>query len=109
MAISMALIERDHDSPAMSWTNKIMCTKADDGSFSLQLVVRGDYGICREPRLTGIRSPEAFIEGLMSVAEWSELRFEEDDIVADICIRLHALDATFANAVIDYLSANHTE
>lgn len=107
MAISMALIERGHESPALSWTNKIVCTKRDDGSFSLQLVVKGDYGVSREPRLTGIRSPKAFIDGLLSVAEWSELRFEEDDIVADICIRLHALDPEFANAVIDYVSANH--
>ena len=107
MANSMALIERGHENPALSWTNKIMCTKGDDGSFSLQLIVKGDYGVCREPSLTGIRSPEAFIDGLLSVAEWSELRFEEDHIIADICIRLHALDAAFGNAVIDYVSTNH--
>lgn len=107
MAISMALIERGHESPVTSWSNKIVCTKRDDGSFSLQLVVMGDYGVSREPSFTGIRSPETFIDGLLSVADWSELRFDNDESVADICFRLHALDAAFADAVIDYVSAHH--
>ena len=107
MAISMALIERGHENPALSWTNKIMCTKDDDGSFSLQLIVKGDFGISREPSLKGIRSPEAFVDGLLMVTARSELRFEEEDIVADICIRLHTLDADFADAVIEYVSSNH--
>jgi hypothetical protein len=109
MAISMALIEREHDNPVTNWSNKIVCTKRDDGSFSLQLVVMNDYGVSREPSFTGIRSPEAFIDGLLSVTAWSELRFQADDIIADICISLHALDAEFADAVIDYVGSSETD
>lgn len=105
MAISMALVERGFENPVITWSNKIVCTKRDDGSFSLQLIVMGEYGVSREPSYNGIRTPEAFVEGLLSVAEWSELRFDEEELVADICIRLHALDAEFADAVINYVSA----
>lgn len=106
MANSMALIEQDYENPIIKWSNKIVCTKRDDGSFSLQLVVTSDYGVSQESSCTGIRSPEAFIDGLMSVADWSELRFNESDdaLVAEMCFRLHALDPAFADAVIDYVS-----
>jgi len=99
-------MERRIENPVTHWTSSVVCTKRREGTFSLQLRVDGELGTCRDRSVTRIRSPKKFVEGLFSVADWSELKFEREEIAGEICARLNKLDAEFADAVADYINSD---
>ena len=108
MAESVALMEREIENPVTHWTSKVVCTKRREGTFSLQLRVSGELGNSRDRSITRIRSPKKFVEGLFSVADWSELKFGRQEIAGEICAQLSKLDSEFAEAVADYVSSDTT-
>jgi hypothetical protein len=99
-------MERRIENPVTSWTSSVVCTKRREGTFSLQLRVAGELGSCRDLSVTRIRSPKKFVEGLFSVADWSELKFDREEIAGEICARLSKLDTEFADAVADYIKSD---
>ena len=103
MANSVALLEHEAENPVTRWTSSVICTKRQEGSYSLQLCVSGELGSWRDRSITRIRSPEKFVESLFHVSEWSELRLDRHEIAGDICGRLSELDSEFASAVADYI------
>ncbi len=109
MAESVALMKREIENPVTRWTSSVVCTKRREGTFSLQLRISGELGNSRDPSITRIRSPKKFVEGLFSVADWSELKFERDDIAGEICSQLSKLDSEFADAVAAYVKADASE
>ncbi len=109
MADSVALMERKVENPVTRWTSSVVCTRRREGTFSLQLRVAGELGTSRDRSVTRIRSPEEFVEGLFSVADWSELKFGREEIAGEICEKLSKLDSEFADAVADYLTADGDE
>jgi len=106
MAESVALMESRNENPVTRWKSSVVCTRRREGTFSLQLRVDGELGTCRDRSITRIRSPKKFVEGLFSVADWSELKFDRAEIAGEICERLSKLDTEFADAVADYINSD---
>ena len=99
-------MKRKTKNPVTHWTSSVVCTKRQEGTFSLQLRIAGELGNSRDRSITRIRSPEEFVESLFSVSQWSELQFDRQEITGEICSRLSKLDTEFADAVADYIKSD---
>ena len=107
MAEWVALKEMRCENPITWWKSSVVCTKWCEGTFSLQLRICGDLGSYRDPSILRFRSPKKFVEGLFSLTDWSELKFDREEIASEICTRLSELDKEFADAVADYVKSDH--
>ena len=106
MVLSTKLLERQGTSTVLDYTISLVCDRNKAGAFSLTVVESSDLGEIRSAVAKGIRSPKAFVEAVLSITEWTELKIDFDVIVDEICVPLRKLDSGFAASIVDHVEAD---
>lgn len=95
MAQRIVIWEKEGANMTSSWTDRFVCTRRKDGTFSLRHFSVGAEGIFSIAGYTRIKSAQLFVELLLEM----DGSIGPDEIRGEMCKKIENIDPAFAKKV----------
>ncbi len=99
MKTSVTLLEREGNGAALAHTDSLICSRRPNGAFSLWLTRTSDIGKVRHIVGRQVRTPAEFVDAVLSINGWTDLRLDYETIRDVICVVLDRIDPDFATVL----------